>query len=145
MFALPRCDGVDSVPPVSSSSCHSLTASCWVTKLFHRRDWQSHIYILIKFVTHPCSCLEGCHLPCFYVSKCRQSNMLYPKHLTMCERPLSEIDFYINTLVVLHVSHMLPSSNFSVKVVSSQDLSPLCCPSTGERSFCTIYYSAVGK
>ena len=62
LFALPRCDGVDWVPPASSPLCHSLTASRWVTKLFHRGDWQSHIHVLIKFVTHPCSCPQGCHL-----------------------------------------------------------------------------------
>lgn len=68
LFAMPRCDGVHWFPPVSSSLCHLLTASCWVTKLLHPREQQPHIYILIKFVNHACRCPKGCHLCLFLCS-----------------------------------------------------------------------------
>lgn len=54
---LPRCDGVDGVPTVSSSLCHSPTAPRRVTKLFHRWDRRSRV----RF-THTRGCLVGCHL-----------------------------------------------------------------------------------
>lgn len=103
LFSLPRCDGVDWVPPVSSTLCHLLTASRWVTKLFHRRERQSLIYILIKFVTHPCSCPGGCHLSmflCFWITLVTCYTLW---HNHMCKAPLKHTLHDLNGLTILLV------------------------------------------
>lgn len=67
---LPRCDGVDRVPTVSSSWCHSPTAPRRVTKLFHRGDRRSRV----RF-THTRGCLAGCHLSLCDLTKWHESCM----------------------------------------------------------------------
>lgn len=72
LVAFPRCDEVAWVPPVSSSLCHSLTASRRATKLFHHREGQFHSSMLLSWGLSS--------LPCFYVSKWYlESYMLHAK------------------------------------------------------------------
>lgn len=67
---LPRCDGEDHVPTVSSSLCHSPTAPRRVTKLFHRWDQRSRVCF-----THTHGCLAGCHLCLCDLTKWHESCM----------------------------------------------------------------------